>query len=284
MARGYTGRMGVVSARGGYHGVSGLPAQAGDEDYIVGPRDPNFSQAPFGDAQAFDRLIDETTAAVILETIPATGGFPIPPDDFFPRIRQICDDRGAVLIIDEVQTGLGRTGRLWAFEEWGIVPDVVVLGKGPSGAYYPMSVATWRKPLDRFFQERPFVHPSSFAGADLACVVFMAVLDEVTAPGFMEHVSEMGARMEEGLERIQRHDPGWLREVRGRGLLLGLEGPGAGAGFDLARACVERGVLAIGSFNRPSTMQCLPPLIIDADEVDEVLEVIGAAVASLAQL
>jgi acetylornithine/succinyldiaminopimelate/putrescine aminotransferase len=145
-----------------------------------------------------------------------------------------------------------------------------------------MSVATWRKPLDRFFQERPFVHPSSFAGADLACVVFMAVLDEVTSPGFMEHVSAMGERMEEGLQRVQRRHPGWLREVRGRGLLFGIEGPSAGAGFDLARACVKRGVLAIGSFNRPSTMQCLPPLIIKSEEVDEVLEAIGSAVDELA--
>jgi acetylornithine/succinyldiaminopimelate/putrescine aminotransferase len=145
-----------------------------------------------------------------------------------------------------------------------------------------MSVATWRKPLDRFFQERPFVHPSSFAGADLACVVFMAVLDEVTAPGFLEHVGDMGERMHEGLMRLQRRFPGWLREVRGRGLLIGIEGPTPGAGFELAKACVERGVLAIGSFNRPSTMQCLPPMINQAEEVDEVLEIIGTSMASLA--
>lgn len=162
-----------------------------------------------------------------------------------------------------------------------VLPDIVTVGKGPAGSYYPIAFCTWRQPHDRFFRERPLVHTSSYAGSDIGCIVALAVLDQVTEPGFLEHVQGMGARLARGLGEIDRDHPGWISAVRGRGLMFGIEGPHGGAGFDLSRACLERGVLAIAALNRPSTMQLMPPLIVEAREIDEILAILRAAVAEL---
>ncbi len=281
LARGITGRRRVVSIEGGYYGASGMAMQAGGDQWLVGERDPSFVRVPEHDLEAIGEAIDDRTAAVIIETIPATSGFAIPAADYLREVRKLCDASGTLLVVDETQTGLGRTGRLWAFEGWDVVPDVVTVGKGPAGAHYPIAFCTWRREHDRFFRERPLVHTSSFAGSDLGCIVALAVLDQVTEPGFFEHVREMGQRLVDGLQRISERTPGWIREVRGRGLMLGIEGPHPTAGFDLSRACLARGVLTIAALNRPSTMQLMPPLIIVEEEVDEVLDVIGDAVAEL---
>ncbi|MGD8243701.1 MAG: aminotransferase class III-fold pyridoxal phosphate-dependent enzyme, partial [Anaerolineae bacterium] len=135
VARGYTGRQRVISAKGGYHGHTGLALAAGDEKYRApfGPPAPGFEQVPFNDIAALEEEMDDDTAALLLETVPATYGMPIPADDYFPRVHQLCDERGALLILDEVQTGLGRTGKLWGIEHFGVEPDIMVIGKGLSG-------------------------------------------------------------------------------------------------------------------------------------------------------
>jgi acetylornithine/succinyldiaminopimelate/putrescine aminotransferase len=255
--------------------------QASAGNWLVGEPDPAFTQVPMGDVGALADAVTDRTAAVIMETIAATSGFEIPELDWYRRVREVCDAAGSLLIIDETQTGLGRTGRLWAFEGWGFIPDVVTVGKGPGGAYYPIAFCTWRVCHDQFFRERPLVHTSSYAGSDLGCVVALAVLDQTTEPGFLEHVRAMGQRMADGLAAIDDRYPGWIREVRGRGLMLGIEGPHPQAGFDLSRACLRRGVLAIAALNRPSTMQLMPPLVIQPDEVDEVLAVLEDSIREL---
>ena len=140
LARGHTGRYKVVSAVGGYHGHTGFALATGDEQYRApfGPNLPGFVQVPFDDAEALDRAVDNDTAAVIFETIPATLGMPVPHQDYFMHARQLCSERGALLIIDEVQTGLGRTGKLWGIEHFDVTPDIIVIGKGLSGGIYPM--------------------------------------------------------------------------------------------------------------------------------------------------
>ncbi|MBM3290248.1 MAG: aspartate aminotransferase family protein, partial [Candidatus Hydrogenedentes bacterium] len=146
----HTQRAEVVSAHGGYHGSSAYAVAAGDarfRDPVHGAL-PGFVQVPFGDAAAMERAIDADTAAVILETIPASYGMAMPPDDYYARIRTACDRHGAVLIIDETQTGLGRTGKLWAIEHWGIAPDALITGKGTSGAYYPIAAACFSARFD----------------------------------------------------------------------------------------------------------------------------------------
>jgi putrescine aminotransferase len=282
LARGVTGRQQIVTMEGDYFGASGLTMQASGGNWVVGEPDPDFLHVANGDIDSLDRAVNTQTAAVLMETVPATYGFVMPPHDWFVRVRQICDRAGALLVLDETQTGLGRAGRLWAFEGWDVLPDVVTVGKGPAGSYYPISFCTWRAAHDRLFRERPLVHTSSYAGSDIGCVVALAVLDQITEPGFLERVQEMGARLHAGLAAIDRESPGWLREVRGRGLMFGIEGPDDHAGFELSRACLRRGVLAIAALNRPSTMQLMPPLIVSAEEIDEILAVLADAVAELA--
>ncbi|MDZ7319236.1 MAG: aminotransferase class III-fold pyridoxal phosphate-dependent enzyme, partial [candidate division KSB1 bacterium] len=153
VARAFTRKTKIISAIGGYHGHTGLALAAGDAKYRqpFGPPAPGFQQVPFGNIDALADAIDNDTAAVILETIPATLGIVIPAPDYLPTVRKICDQKGVLLILDEVQTGLGRTGKLWAFEHFGIIPDMVVLGKGLSGGLYPITATILRKPLESVF-------------------------------------------------------------------------------------------------------------------------------------
>jgi acetylornithine/succinyldiaminopimelate/putrescine aminotransferase len=284
LARGYTHRPGVISVKGGYHGHTGFALATGEDSFRAkfGPMPPGFSKVPFGDADALAGAVNSETAAVIIETIPATSGMPIPPDDYYPRVREICDAHGAQLILDEVQSGLGRTGRMWAMEEWNVVPDVLVTGKGLSGALYPMSATCHRPHLDQFFQANPFIHLSSFGGAALGCVAALAMLDQINEPGFMQHVRDMGARFEDGFTELRsRFDivAGW----RGRGLMLGFELIEPRLGPALSALLAQNGVLAVFANHRPSTIQIMPPLIIQPEEVDFVLNALERSLAFLSK-
>jgi len=286
LARGYTGRPEIISAEKGYHGHTGLALAAGDPHFRrhFEPLAPGFVKVPFGDADALEKAVGPDTAAVLLETIQATNGIMVPPPDYYPRVREICDRAGAVLILDEVQAGLGRTGRLWAIDEWGVVPDILVIGKGFGGALYPMSAACWRPHLDVFFQKNPFVHLSSFAGSDLGCVAALTVLEETTAPGFLDHVSLMGTRLEEGFARLVASHPDVAAGWRGRGLFQAFELKEAGLGPLMTYALAQFGVIAVFSEFRPRAMQILPPLIISESEVDEVLEAMDQALNLVTRL
>jgi len=286
LARGYTGRPGVVSAEKGYHGHTGFALSAGEPRFTrhFEPLMPGFSKVPFGDADALERAVGPETAAVVLETIQATAGVIVPPPDYLPRVREICDRAGAVLILDEIQAGLGRTGRLWACEEWNVVPDILVLGKGMSGGVYPMSAVCFRPHLDRFFQEHPFVHLSSFAGSDLGCVCSLAMLEQTTEPGFLEHVREMGARFEQGFADLCRRHPDVTAGWRGRGLMLAFEMARDDFGPMMTYALAQFGVIAVFSDFRPRAMQIMPPLIIKDHEVEEVLEAMDRALTLVGKL
>src|SRR5215207_4250243 len=137
-----------------------------------------------------------------METIPATGGYLVPPDGYFRVIRRLCDERGALLILDEVQAGLGRTGRLWAFEHFGVVPDALVVGKGTSAGVYPIAACCFGKRMEAHFAEDPFFHPSSFAGSKLGARVVEALVERYEDPTLLPHVEEMGERLAQGLERM----------------------------------------------------------------------------------
>jgi len=286
LARGYTGRTRIISAEKGYHGHTGFALSAGDPYFKrhFEPLMPGFHQVPFGDAAALEAALDGDTAAVILETIPATAGIIVPPDDYLPRVRELCDRSGALLILDEVQAGLGRTGRLWALTEWQIVPDMLVLGKGMSGAVYPMSVVCYREPLDRFFQENPFVHLSSFAGADLGCIAALAMLDQITRPGFLDHVRQMGDRFVAGFERLRQGYPDLVAGWRQRGLMIGFDLTDDSLGPMMTYTLGHNGVIAVFSDFRQRAMQILPPLVITAEQVDEVLAAMDRALAGVRRL
>lgn len=284
LARGYTGRPGVVSMEKGYHGHTGFALAATDEfSKPFGPLAPGFRRVPFGDFEALQAAATEDVGAVIMETIPATAGFPIPPADWYPRVRRLCDERGIVLILDEVQAGLGRTGRLWAFQEWGIVPDIMVLGKGLSAAMYPLSAAVYRAHLQSFFDRDPFIHLSSTGGSELGCVAALAMLDQITEPGFLEHVRAMGQRFEDGLAALREKHPRVLRGLNRRGLMMGVVMAARECGPLMARALARRGVIAVYAHYNPHILQLMPPLVIQPGEVDEVLEAMDGALAEVGE-
>jgi putrescine aminotransferase len=284
LARGYSAKAGIICVVGAYHGHTGLALAATDGfSSQFGPLAPGFKRVPFGNIEALAEAIDDDTAAVIAETIPATGGMLIPPPDYFPRVRQLCDETGVLLIIDEVQAGLGRTGRLWAIDEYEVVPDIMFLGKGMSGAIYPISATCYRPKLQAFFDADPFIHISTYGGADLGCVTCLAMLDQVSEPAFLPHVQQMGHRFAEGLAALQKKHPRIVSEVRQRGLMIGLEMANEMCGPLMARAMGQHGVISVYAHLRPSTLQLMPPLIIEAEEVDEVLGALDASLGEVAQ-
>lgn len=279
LARGYTKRLKIISAIGGYHGHTGLALATGDEQYRqpFGPNPPGFMQVPFGDIAALKQAMDENTAAVIFETIPATSGMPIPPADFFPQVRELCDESGALMIIDEVQTGLGRTGKLWGIEHYNVVPDIIVIGKGLSGGIYPMSATCFRKELESFFREHPFIHVSTFGGAEVGCPVALAVLEESSRPEFLQHVNELAEVFATGFKELKAKHPTILVGLRQLGLMMGIEMVNEQCGPVMTRTCYDNGILSIYANNNRKVSQLLPPLNIDKKLACEILERLDGA-------
>ena len=272
VVRGVTGRSGVVSARGGYHGHTGLALAAGDAQYreSFGPNLPGFVQVPFNDAGAIDAAVGDDTAAVLLETIPATLGMPIPSPGYLARVQEICRARGAKLVLDEVQTGLGRTGRMWAYQHEQLEPDVVVTGKGLSGGIYPIAATLMTRELHAFFDDHPFIHISTFGGAELGCAAALAVLDVVEEPGFLPRVAALG-------ERFGAELGGRSFELRRRGMFMGLKFPAERAGMFAAKVLYDAGVFAVWANNDSSVLQFLPSLILTDDEAGELIATVKKA-------
>jgi putrescine aminotransferase len=283
LARSVTGRSELVCAEHGYHGHVGFSLAMNDPHLSdrYRPLAPGIVRVPFGDAAALGDAVGDGTAAVIMETIPATGGYLVPPAGYFEEMRRLCDEHGALLILDEVQAGLGRTGRLWAFEHFGVVPDMLVTGKGMSAGVYPIAACCFGDRVETHFAEDPFFHPSSYAGSELGARVIEAVVERYEDPRLLLHVGEMGSRLRAGLEALTERYPDRLTEVRGLGLMLALETHSDALGFELTQQCFQHGLLAIYAFNRQSTLQVMPPLTIAPEEVDEVLVRLEGAVAAL---
>lgn len=192
LARAWAGKNNIISAISGYHGHTGLTLATGDEKFKkpFGKLAPEFIQVPFDDIYAIERTVDNDTAAIIMEAIPATLGIAIPQDNYFPHLRKLCDKK-VLLIIDEIQTGLGRTGKFLCAEHYNIVPDIIVLGSGLLGRIYPITATCFRKKFDRFFEEHPFIHISTFGGSELGCIVAEKVLEISSDKKFLENVNNI---------------------------------------------------------------------------------------------
>lgn len=281
LARGYTGRPGIVYGQEGYHGHTGLALAAGDAQYRqpFEPLAPEFYAVPFGNLEALEAAVNEQTAAVILETIPATAGIVIPPDDYFAGVRKICDQQGAVMISDEVQTGLGRCGAFWGIDTFGVIPDILVTGKGLSGGIYPMAATIYTDALDSFMRKHPFIHVSTFGGAEVGCYVALKVLDILESPDFLPHIQEMGALFAAGFAQLQQKYPSLLVETRQRGLMMGIKLANEQLGPLMSLAGLHHGILTVYANNDPSVNQILPPLIISEPEVQEVLAALDGMLA-----
>jgi acetylornithine/N-succinyldiaminopimelate aminotransferase len=270
-ARGEGGRYRIVTFRGAFHGRTIATISAGGQaKYLEGftPGVVGFDQIGVGDLNALAGVVGRETAAILIEPIQGEGGIRAIPPEFLQALRRVCDEQGPLLIFDEVQTGMGRTGTLFAYEQLGVTPDIMALAKGLGGGF-PIGacLATARAASGM----AKGVHGSTFGGNPLACAVGNAVLDVLLAPGFLDHVRALAAALHDGLERAHTAHPDIVEAIRGRGLLLGLKlGPN---NADFAAALREAGLLTVPAGD--NVLRLLPPLIIEQRQVDEALEALG---------
>jgi acetylornithine/succinyldiaminopimelate/putrescine aminotransferase len=275
-ARHATKRRTIVSIRKGYHGHTGLALATGDERFsrlFLSEGSPEqFVQVPFNDLDAMDEALRRhEVAAVVLETIPATSGFPMPAAGYLPGVKALCERHGALYVADEVQTGLGRTGRLWGVECFGVVPDILVTGKGLSGGLYPMSAAVLTPRAGRWLEEDGWGHVSTFGGAELGCRVAQKVLEITTRPGLLEHVGAISDRLAAGLETLRARHPGWLVEIRRQGVIMGLRFAHERGGQLMTRALYDAGLWAMFAGLDTSVLQFKAGLLVDEAFCDEAL-------------
>jgi ornithine--oxo-acid transaminase len=246
-------------------GIVGFSTDAETRGHF-GPFAPGFRIIPFGDAAALEEAITPNTVAFLVEPIQGEAGVIIPPAGYFAKVRELCTTNNVMLVLDEIQTGLGRTGKLLAEQHEGIEADVTLLGKALSGGFYPVSAVLSNN--DVLGTLRPGQHGSTFGGNPLACAVARAAMRVLVEEGMIENAARQGARFLEGLREIRANT---IREVRGRGLMLAVElHPEAGRARRYCEALQGKGILAKDTHEQ--TIRIAPPLVITSDQVDWALE------------
>jgi len=288
MARGATGRIEVVATNKAYHGHTGFALSANGKphyrDYCE-PLMPGFRFVPFNDLEAVRRQLTGSTACVLVEPVQGEAGIYVGSHEYLRGLRRICDEAGCLLIFDEIQTGFGRTGRLFASEHSGVVPDILTLAKSMGGGLFPNAAMLYRDDsrLTSYVNSNPEFHTSQ-GGTDLGCVVSLKVLEYIERERLWENASRVGRRFLEGLEYLRRENPGLIREVRGIGLMLGIEYIHEFMGPMMSDALAQQGVFAAYSGNAPQVMRFMLPLTVTDEEIEVVLEAIRGAVAQMKTL
>lgn len=276
-ARHATKRRRVVSIAKGYHGHTGLALAAGDERFsrmFLSEGPPGeFAQVPWNDLDAMrGALAANDVAAVVIETIPATFGFPPPAPGYLAGVKALCERHGALYVADEVQTGLGRTGTLWAIEQHDVVPDLLVTGKGLSGGLYPIAATVLSPRVAGWLDEDGWGHVSTFGGAEIGCVVAKRVLDVTTRAEVVANVKETARELREGLDAVRARHPDWFVEIRQSGLVIGLRFAHPQGAMRMTKALYESGLWAMFAAHDPSVLQWKPGLLVDAPLRREMLE------------
>lgn len=265
------GRYEIISTINSFHGRTFASLTAtGQEKFQKGfePLVPGFRHIPFDDTDALKNAIGKQTCAVILEPIQGEGGVRLPSDDYFKNVRQICDDNKLLLILDEVQTGMGRTGKLFAHEHYGIKPDIMTLAKGLGGGV-PIGALLAIEKVSSAFQ--PGSHASTFGGNPLVCASAIATLETILEDGYLlDHCRRLGRYFREQLLKIKVKYPGIVLDVRGEGLIIGMELTMDGTPF--VQACLENGLLI--NCAAGNVLRFTPPLIIKEDEIDKLIDVL----------
>ncbi|MHC9296770.1 ornithine--oxo-acid transaminase [Mycobacterium sp. LTG2003] len=259
------GQSNIVVARNNFHGRTTTIISFSDDESArrgFGPYTPGFRSVPFGDPAALADAIDENTVAVLIEPIQGEAGIIVPPDDFLPRVRKICTQRTVLMIADEIQSGLARTGRTFACDHWGVVPDVYLLGKALGGGVVPLSAVVADR--DVLGVLHPGEHGSTFGGNPLAAAIGSTVVAMLQRGEFQVKSAELGARLHERLSGLIGHG---VLAVRGLGLWAGVDiDPALGTGKQLSMGLADRGVLVKDTHG--STLRFAPPLVVTAEEID----------------
>jgi putrescine aminotransferase len=287
LARLATGRPGVIAMRDAFHGKTfGALSATGREHYRrpFEPLVPGFTHVPFGDASALEGAIKPETAAVILEPIQGEAGVVVPPPGYLRAVRDLCDRHGILLIADEIQTGLGRTGRLFCVEHDQVVPDIMTLAKALGGGVVPIGAFIARPRLWEHFRRDPYLHSSTFGGNPLGCRAAIATLEVLAGERLAERAEGLGAHFMEGLRAVRERHPAVVRAVRGRGLMIGLEFTHSDYALLVSAEAGHRGVITFYTLNKPEVIRIEPPLVITPELIDRAVGGIEAAVAEAERL
>jgi len=265
-ARGFTRRRKLVSLRGSYHGSSCFAMAAGDspeyhERYLLDF--PEFIKVPYNDVEALHAAVDGETACVLLEASPAQLGFPEPDPGYFAAVRRICDEQGAVFVLDEVQTGLGSSGSFWLWQQQGVAPDILTTAKGLGGGIVPNAAVLMAPSIKDWFLDTEFPHMSTFGGNELGCVATAVVCDITSRPEFVGNVLRLIEQFREGFADA----PFRVNQV---GLCMGLLSDTMDA-YEMTRRLFDAGVLVLPAHYEPRAIEFRPVLILDQNEAESII-------------
>lgn len=281
------GRTRLISTVGGYHGKTfGALSVTGNDLYQdpFRPLLPEVSYVDFGSAEALAaELANGPEACVILEPIQGEGGVQVPPEGYLRDVRALCDEHGALLVLDEIQTGMGRLGAWWGADREGITPDILLAGKGLSGGIVPVSAMVATPEVFRAFNRDPFIHTSTFSGAPITMAAARAAIEAIELDGLVGKASVIGATLLRRMREItQERCPQLVTEVRGAGLLIGVELAGPGLAGALIAELVDRHLIVNYSLNASSVLRFTPPAVMTENDVEFLLDAFDGACAVLA--
>jgi len=282
LARAATKRTKIVGTINAYHGKTFGALTASGREYFkaaYGPLLPDVVHVPFGDLAALDEALVDA-AALILEPVQAEGGVILPPPGYLGAAAALCAKHGALFIADEVQTGLGRCGVRFACDIDGVVPDIMTLAKGLSGGVIPIGAFIARPTVwNAAYAKAPLMHTSTFGGNELACAAALAALDVLADEHLVENARDRGNQLLAGVRAIAQVEPTVIAEVRGLGLLVGVELTSEGYGGTIIPEMLKRGVTVAWTLNQQRVIRLEPPLVVTSDEVARAVFAFGEAIA-----
>jgi putrescine aminotransferase len=287
LARLATCREEIIATVNAFHGKTfGALSASGRESFRepFHPLVPDFNHVPFGEIEALRAAASSRTAAIILEPIQGEGGVRIPPAGYLTEVRRLCDELDILLIADEIQTGLGRTGRLFAVDHEGVVPDMMCLAKSLGGGVMPLAAVVGRPRVWENFKKDPLIITSTFGGNPVACAAGLAAVSIILRDKLWLRAESVGRRLQQSLEELAARFPRIIQEVRGRGLLIGVELTREGLGGVIVPEMVRHGVAAGYTLNMPRVIRFEPPLIIEEHQIDRIVKVFAGATAEADRL
>lgn len=282
LARATTGRKKVVAMKNAYHGCTGFALSGTDSSELKDPFKPivpDFKHVPFGDIKALTNVMDDSTAAVLVEPIQGHAGVIVPSEGYLKAVRKLCDQWGALLIVDEIQTGLGRTGKMFACEHYGVIPDIMTLGKSLSGGIYPITAAVFKRKLLQFWNDHPFSHLSSFGGSDLGCLVALAAIEYTEKNLLAERAAELAKIFSKGFAELVERYPRQIKEFRQKGLLMAIEFVDKSVALQMCRDLTQQGLLPSFNYSAPEKMRIMPSLTITEDDAHTIVDAFDKALA-----
>jgi putrescine aminotransferase len=284
LARLYTKKRGFISTENSFHGKSLGSLSVTGRSVFREPFQPllqDVTFVPYGDAAAVERAITRDTAAFVVEPVQGEGGVIVPPDDYLPAVREICSKHDVLLIADEVQTGLGRTGALFGVNHWNVVPDILCLAKALSGGVVPCGSFTTRDDIFAAFHTNPMWHSSTFGNNPLAATAAAKAIEITVRDRLSERSRRLGEALLGRLRELQAKHPALVHEVRGKGLLLGMEMRDEALGGALADALYTRRILVAYALNRPTVIRVEPPLNIPEAYLDRLVQALDESLHTL---